>query len=436
MESRVSTGFAAAAEVVAVFRIDDPADAVLVGRASSSGTASSRSERFTTHGPFFTSEPDLLAKAAPAAIEFGWHAIPDAEPTDGRRPGRLPRPCRRARRAGSMRRSTGARTCRPALPEILAEAERSLLVSRTGVLLLTVQLVVLAAYAVLLSASLLVEHRRVETAMLRSRGAGRARIVGLALIEGLFLTVPAALVGPWLAAAALRAFNLGGPLAEIGLAIEPEVTTDAYLAGRGRRRGLPHRADRARVPDGTLVRGGPRQGGARRDGRDRPAPRPRPGAGRGRRDRPVAAPPLRRAADAIGAGHARARSAARRDAGDRAAGRGDRRAPDRAAPGPARRARRGRRPRPRPVARVATARPTPAALHEGGAAADAGDGDGRLRRLVHVDVVGLAARPGDLPDRRRSPGPARHAGRVDAALGARPGARRRPGRDRAPAGRS
>ena len=51
-------------------------------------------------------------------------------------------------------------------------------------LLLTVQLVALAAYAVLLSASLLVEHRRVETAMLRSRGAGRARIVGLALIEG------------------------------------------------------------------------------------------------------------------------------------------------------------------------------------------------------------------------------------------------------------
>ena len=131
---------------------------------------------------------------------------------------------------GSMRRSTEAPTCRPALPEILAAAERSLLVSRTGVLLLTVQLVALAAYAVLLSASLLVEHRRVETAMLRSRGAGRARIVGLALIEGLLLTVPAALAAPWLAAAALRAFNLGGPLADIGLTIEPEVTTDAYLA--------------------------------------------------------------------------------------------------------------------------------------------------------------------------------------------------------------
>ena len=59
---------------------------------------------------------------------------------------------------------------------ILATAQRSLLVSRTGVLLLVIQLVVLAAYAVLLSAALLVEHRRVDTAMLRSRGAGPIRI--------------------------------------------------------------------------------------------------------------------------------------------------------------------------------------------------------------------------------------------------------------------
>ena len=228
MESRVSTGFAAEAEIVAVFRINDPAepfwwdepfvrDGVVI------------SERFTTRGPFFTSEPDLLAKAAPGAIEFGWHAFPDADRLtvaglgDFRaRVGELD-----ARLDAAL---GGGANVATALPEILAEAERSLLVSRTGVLLLTVQLVALAAYAVLLSASLLVEHRRVETAMLRSRGAGRARIVGLALIEGLCLTVPAALVAPWLAAAALRAFNLGGPLAEIGLTIEPEITTDAYLA--------------------------------------------------------------------------------------------------------------------------------------------------------------------------------------------------------------
>ena len=69
------------------------------------------------------------------------------------------------------------------LPDILTDAERSLLVSRTGVLLLTVQLVVLAAYAVLLSASLLIEHRRdrhghapiARRGALADRGAHRHR---------------------------------------------------------------------------------------------------------------------------------------------------------------------------------------------------------------------------------------------------------------------
>ena len=64
------------------------------------------------------------------------------------------------------------------LPAILATAERSLLVSRTGVVLLSVQLVVLAVYAVLLSASLLTEHRQGGNAMLRSRGAGTGRSSG------------------------------------------------------------------------------------------------------------------------------------------------------------------------------------------------------------------------------------------------------------------
>ena len=121
-------------------------------------------------------------------------------------------------------------TVTTSLPDIIATAERSLLASRTGVLLLTVQFVVLAAYAVLLSAALLVEHRRIDTAMLRSRGAGAARIGGLALVEGLLLTVPATIAAPWLAAAALRAFNVAGPLTEIGLQIHPVVSGESYLA--------------------------------------------------------------------------------------------------------------------------------------------------------------------------------------------------------------
>ena len=105
-----------------------------------------------------------------------------------------------------------------------------MLVSRTGVLLLIVQLAVLAAYAVLLSAALLVEHRRVDTAMLRSRGAGPVRIGAMALVEGLFLTIPAAILGPFIALAALQLFNVIGPLATIGLHIDPSVSVEAFIA--------------------------------------------------------------------------------------------------------------------------------------------------------------------------------------------------------------
>ena len=97
-------------------------------------------------------------------------------------------------------------------------------------LLLIIQLAVLAAYAIVLTANLLVEHRRVHTALLQSRGAGTAQIAGLALTEGLVLAIPAALLGPWLAVGALSLLNVAGPLSSIELGIVPMVSSDAYLA--------------------------------------------------------------------------------------------------------------------------------------------------------------------------------------------------------------
>ena len=116
------------------------------------------------------------------------------------------------------------------LPAILERTEQSLLVSRAGVLVLTIQLVILAVYAVLLSAALLVEHRRVDTTMLRSRGAGPLRIAEMAAAEGVVLVLVAVVVGPWLALGALQLFDVLGPLADIGLRLDPSVGTDAYIA--------------------------------------------------------------------------------------------------------------------------------------------------------------------------------------------------------------
>src|SRR5207248_10901718 len=114
------------------------------------------------------------------------------------------------------------------LDDILRTAERSLLVTRSGVLILTVQLAILAGYALLLTAGLLIEQRRVETALLRSRGADARQVGVMALMEGLVLALPAALLGPWIAAFALRTLNHVGPLADIDLHLDPRVGRSAY----------------------------------------------------------------------------------------------------------------------------------------------------------------------------------------------------------------
>ena len=229
LPSRIDPDYTASVTVASIFRIDDPSDPfwweepqVLDGQITS--------ERFETYGPFFTTPERFGARAAAGRARFTWRAWPSFDSlTLEAAPGLRARVGQLGPRLGASMEGSGV-TVTTSLPDIIATAERSLLASRTGVLLLTVQFVVLAAYAVLLSAALLVEHRRIDTAMLRSRGAGPARIGGLALVEGLLLTVPATIAAPWLAAAALGAFNVAGPLTEIGLRIHPVVSGESYLA--------------------------------------------------------------------------------------------------------------------------------------------------------------------------------------------------------------
>jgi FtsX-like permease family len=98
----------------------------------------------------------------------------------------------------------------------------------SGVLVPSVQLAVLAGAALLFLAGLLAERRSIETAIFRSRGAGRRDVGLLALAEGALLAAPAVLVAPWLAVISLRALNHVGPLADVGLELEPRVGATSY----------------------------------------------------------------------------------------------------------------------------------------------------------------------------------------------------------------
>ena len=229
MVSRLDPSLTTAVGVAAIYRITDPGDpfwwndpTLLEGFTESA--------QYRTIGPLLMTHDDLLSRAAGSTVALTWHAYPQFRDLaiDGIGPLRAELGQLSDKIAAGL--TGGFPVVRTTLGEILAESERALLVSRTGILLLMAQLAILAAYAIVLTAALIVDHRRVDTALLRSRGAGPWQISGLALAEALLLAVPAALAGPWLAAAALRLLNLGGPLAGIGLVIEPLVTGDAYLA--------------------------------------------------------------------------------------------------------------------------------------------------------------------------------------------------------------
>lgn len=230
LAGRVRDATEQAIRIAAVYRIDNATDPFWwQDQGQLTGVRTRGSYRII--GPLFTSPEYVLRTATTnASVRLTWHAFPAFErlEVDGIQGLR-----------GSIRELSG--NIEAALPgtqvsvstqldALLADSERSLLVSRTGVLLLVVQLAVMAAYAIVLTAGLLVEHRRVHTSLLRSRGAGMWQVAGMALLEGILLAVPAVALAPWLATAAIQLLNVVGPLSSIGLRVEPRVALDAYLA--------------------------------------------------------------------------------------------------------------------------------------------------------------------------------------------------------------
>ena len=189
---------------------------------------------FLTHGPFVVTREDLLARTVSGNVALEYRVLPDFDRLTVDDAGRV-----RGETAALERRLTDALPDRAffqvstELDSILGDASRSLLVSRSGVVVLTIQFAVLAGYALLLVAGLLVDQRRVETALLRSRGAGVAHVALFAFLEALILVVPAAVAAPWLAVGALELLNVAGPLADAGVRIEPRVNATAILAAAG-----------------------------------------------------------------------------------------------------------------------------------------------------------------------------------------------------------
>ncbi|MFB7918494.1 FtsX-like permease family protein [Streptomyces sp. NPDC056061] len=186
-----------------------------------------RASTFTTYGPLLTA-PSVVTGGRVSAGGAAWLASADFTRLTADRIGAL-RTSARTGPAALLKLPTGndgkggtagGTTASTALPELLDRVERSLLVSRSTLLIVALQLALLAACALLLVARLLAAERTGETRLLRARGASRATLAGLAAREALLLAGPALLIAPLLAGPLVRLLAGQGALARLGLELE------------------------------------------------------------------------------------------------------------------------------------------------------------------------------------------------------------------------
>ncbi|MFC8344625.1 FtsX-like permease family protein [Streptomyces sp. NPDC057280] len=175
---------------------------------------------FTTYGPLLAA-PETLTGGKVSAGPSAWLATADFSTLTTGRIGALRDAARDGsaalRGAAALSGTTAAHTD---LPAVLDGVDRSLLVSRSTLLIVALQLALLAGCALLLVARLLSAERTGETRLLRARGASRPRVAGLAALEALLLAVPAVACAPLLAGPLTRLLAGQGALSRIGLELD------------------------------------------------------------------------------------------------------------------------------------------------------------------------------------------------------------------------
>ncbi|MFB8087784.1 FtsX-like permease family protein [Streptomyces sp. NPDC055992] len=184
---------------------------------------------FTTYGPLLT-DPAVLGSGRTSAGEMSWLAVADFRSVTTDRMADL----RHAATTGPKKLLAApgfedGGSAQTSLPTVLEQIDRALLVSRSTLTIVAVQLVLLAGYALLLVARLLSSERAGETELLRARGGSRARITWLAAAEALLLALPAAVVAPLLAGPLTRLLADRGELSRIGLRLDTGVTGQVWL---------------------------------------------------------------------------------------------------------------------------------------------------------------------------------------------------------------
>ncbi|MER8235659.1 ABC transporter permease [Streptomyces sp. NPDC094049] len=225
-------GPAVKARITGVYRPVDTKD--LYWQLDPAGGRGVRTVAFTTYGPLLV-DPTVLTARAVSTGDTSWLGSADytgltTERIAALRAAATEGPKELAENTGAFGTTLSVST---ALPTVLDQTQRALLVSRSTLLIVAVQLILLAAYALLLVARLLSTERSGETALLRARGGSRRRIAGLAGIEALFLALPAAVAAPLLSGPLTRLFADRSALASLGVELDTTASPAVWLVAAG-----------------------------------------------------------------------------------------------------------------------------------------------------------------------------------------------------------
>ncbi|MFE6662788.1 ABC transporter permease [Streptomyces sp. NPDC057697] len=213
--------------VTGVYEVSDAADPYW--QLDELGGRGIRRLAFTTYGPLLTA-PGVTGSGRVSSGTMSWLAAADFRTvTTGRIDALHDAATAAPKTVTAAPEFKSGATARTSLPQVLEQIDQALLVSRSTLMIVAVQLVLLAGYALLLVARLLSSERDGETRVLRARGGSRGRITALAAIEALLLALPAALVAPLLAEPLTRLLAGRGALSRIGLRLDASATPAVWL---------------------------------------------------------------------------------------------------------------------------------------------------------------------------------------------------------------
>ncbi|MEU7861737.1 FtsX-like permease family protein [Nonomuraea sp. NPDC049141] len=215
--------------ITGVFQLNDPFGDRWTGEQLL--TRGVETGEYTTYGPLMVPRQTFLSRFA-TNVNATWTAVPDLRTLS---PEQL-RPF--AGRVSELRdrlRANGCASCTATsrLPEILTQLGTAALVARSTMLIPVLQLLLLAAYALMLTARLLADHRRMEVALLRSRGAGTLRLAALAGGEALLVAVPCAIVAPFLGPPLLALVNALPWIKASGVRLAPSADLGTFAVSIG-----------------------------------------------------------------------------------------------------------------------------------------------------------------------------------------------------------